>query len=111
MSSVFALLYRRPVLVLGILFSVGIAFVLWSFTTLSQQIYKETSRNHAELFTHSLDKAREFYSANVTSRVKFHGVVVSHDYLKHEISIPNPATFTIELGNIISTRDGISARL
>ena len=111
MGLLFAFLHKRPIWVIGTLLVAVIPFVLLSFITLSRQINQETSKTHAMLFTQSLEKVRGFYSSDVAFRVEHHGVLITHDYLDHDGSIPNPATFAIELGTIISNSEGISARL
>ncbi|MEK7486829.1 MAG: DUF3365 domain-containing protein, partial [Planctomycetota bacterium] len=50
-------------------------------------------------------------SSQIVSRVKNHGIVVSHDY-KKDNEVPFPATFSIELSQKISEgKDGLKARL
>jgi hypothetical protein len=55
-----------------------------------------------------IDVMRDFYARNVVGRVQGAGTaaVVTHAYKRTPGGIPIPATLSIELGDLISERDG-----
>ncbi|MEK7484291.1 MAG: protein kinase, partial [Planctomycetota bacterium] len=78
-----------------------IGFILWI-----QNEQRQTALQYASLYTKSLSEFRGLYSSKIVSRVKNHGIIVSHDY-KKDNEVPFPATFSIELSQKISEgKDG-----
>ncbi|NEO83004.1 MAG: DUF3365 domain-containing protein, partial [Spirulina sp. SIO3F2] len=105
-------LYRRTILVLSSLLIVAVAIALMSMSHLSDMLIEAQSLQSAKLSANALNAARTLYSANVVSRVRdLPNVEVSHDYYHLPHGVPNPATYTIELGTKLSDNTNTLVRL
>lgn len=106
------LLYRRTILILSLLFVMAVAIALTSMANLSNMLIRAQAFQSAQLSANALNTARTLYSDHVVSRVKdLPDVDVAHDYYRQPHSIPNPATYTIELGILLSEKPGTLVRL
>ena len=100
------LLYKRTILLLTVMFAIGVVISLGSMSTLSSQLIVAQALQSAKLSAQALNHARVLYSENAVSRAKdVEGITISYDYLQQEGAIPNPATYTIELGQRISANN------
>jgi len=98
-----ALLYKRTILVLAIGFCIGVGIALSSMTYLSLTLIESQALQNAVLSAEALNEARILYSENAVERAKIiDGITVTHLYHDQKGAIPNPATYTIELGGRIS---------
>jgi adenylate cyclase len=91
-----------------ILLLAGLPLALWlDLRNLSEQ----TLRRQAEDIGHVLDDVRNFYANEVVGRILGANApaTASHNYRSQAGAIPIPATFSIELGRIIGTRDNALA--
>jgi adenylate cyclase len=91
-----------------ILLLAGLPLALWlDLRNLSEQ----TLRRQAEDIGHVLDDVRNFYANEVVGRILGTNApaTASHNYRSQAGAIPIPATFSIELGRIIGTRDNALA--
>lgn len=110
--KILGFLYRRTILVLSSLLVVAVAIALMSMANLSDMLIEAQSLQSAKLSANALNAARTLYSANVVSRVRdLPDVAVSHDYYHLPHGIPNPATYTIELGTKLSDNTDTLVRL
>ena len=85
------------------MFCLGIGIALSTVSNLSLQLIETQATENAVLSALALNKARMLYSEKVTDRAKqVEGITVTNNYHHLPGGIPNPATFTIELGQEIS---------
>jgi len=107
------LLYKRTILVLAIGFCIGVGIALSSMARLSETLIESHALQNAVLSAEALNEARILYSENAVSRAKIiDGITVTHLYHDLKGAIPNPATYTIELGKSISEdNEGTLVRL
>ncbi len=97
-------LYRRTILALTLLFCIGIGIALVSISQLSDDLIQSQALQSASLSAEALNQTRVFYSENAVNRVRdIEGIAVTPEYRTKIGAIPNPATFTIELGDKLST--------
>ena len=93
------LLYQRTILVLVLLLTLGVGMALWNMSRLSSNLIELQAKQNAAVFTRALDEARILYSEEVVKRVQeLEGITVSENYQELHGGIPNPATYTINLG-------------
>ena len=106
-------IFKRIILVLTILFCLGVGIALSSMSRLSSNLIASQALQNATLSAKAINQARVLYSSEVVDRARsVDGITVTHDYLNQEGAIPNPATYTIELGSRISSKEtGSMARL
>jgi|GEM_PF-2212967 len=97
-------LYRQTILALALLFCIGVGIALSSMSQLSNDLIASQALQNAKLYAKALNRARTLYSESAVNRVRsVEGITITPEY--HNIpegSIPNPATFTIELGDHLS---------
>ena len=99
-------LYKQTILILTILFCIGVGIALSSMSSLSMNLIESQALQHAALSAEALNKSRTLYSANAVNRAKgIEGITVTHEYHNLKGAIPNPATYTIELGKQLSSND------
>ena len=99
-------LFKRIILVLTILFCLGLGIALSSMSRLSSNLIESQALQNATLSAKAVNQARFLYSADVVNRVRsVDGITVTHDYLGKEGTIPNPATYTIELGSRLTSKE------
>lgn len=72
-----------------------------------RSLSEETLRRQSEDIGRALDDVRDFYANDVVGRVlqSSQGVTATHDYRNRAGAIPIPATFSLELGRIIGSRE------
>lgn len=88
---------------LAIRFCIGVGIALSSTTGLSLTLIESQALQNAVLSAEALNEARILYSENAVERAKIiDGITVTHLYHDRKGAIPNPATYTIELGGRIS---------
>lgn len=107
------LLYKRPIVILVTLLCVGLVVALKGSYYLSINLVDSQAMQYARVAVKTMNEARKFYSSNVVGRVRsIDEVTVSPEYHSIDSGIPNPATYTIELGERISdTSEGMLFRL
>ena len=107
------LLYQRTIIVLTLLFCLGVGIGLWNMSRLSTNLIELQAQQNAAVFVKALDKARILYSEAAVKRIQdMEGITVSENYQEIHGGIPNPATYTIELGNRIGMdSSGTTARI
>ena len=106
------LLHDHTIPLLAILFCVAAAVALWQLSRLSWQLVQSSALQGASQQSDSLRALRKLYTSEVADRVAPHGIEVTHDYAKKEGAIPLPATFSMELSELISKESkGMQARL
>ena len=105
-------LHEHTIWALGILFFLGMLSILGSVFYLAQQTNNDLAVQYASLYVRSLEIVRSEYASKVVSRVEPEGINVTHDYENYEGAIPIPATFSIELSELITdSGSGVRARL
>ena len=106
------LLHNHTIPLLAILFCAAAAIALWQLSRLSWQLVQSSALQGAAQQSNSLRELRKLYTSEVADRVAPHGIEVTHDYAKKEGAIPLPATFSMELSELISKQStGMQARL
>ena len=105
---------RRNPVAAGLLLAVTLssAVGMWELSRLSDHLMRTSALESAAQQSEILNEVNNYYSADVVERSK-QKVEATHDYLNRKHAIPLPATLTIELGKIISTRSesGMQVRL
>ena len=100
------LIYKQTILVLILLLCLGISLSLWQMFRLSENLIQAQALQNAHLSAKVINQARGFYSLNVVNRVRtVEGVTVTDDYHNRSGAIPNPATYTIEMGEKLEEQD------
>lgn len=107
------LLNRRTILLLTVLFVVGVTAAFWNMSRLSMNLIRSQALQNSALYAQSIRTARTLYSDNAVHRVEnVLGVQITPDYAKIPNAIPIPATYLIELGQLLSQKNpGMSVRL
>ncbi len=102
----FRLLSFGIIVVSGFLFFTNILAI-------ESQITDAAAINIADNYLETIESFRTLYTAKVVETVKKQGIKVTHDYQQIKGAIPLPATFSRELGMLISkkTNDGLEFRL
>ncbi|HEY9651887.1 MAG TPA: DUF3365 domain-containing protein, partial [Coleofasciculaceae cyanobacterium] len=113
LTAVTRLLYKQTSLVLTLLFCVGLAAALWNMSHLSSNLIHSQALQNAALYAQAIKEARTLYSSDAVDRLRSaHGITITHDYTTKQGAIPLPATYLIELGKHLSTKNpGMSIRL
>ena len=97
--------YQKTVLILGVLFAVGVASLLWYQNMLQSNLVESTLLRDAARYSRVITEFRTLYTAKVVEVVRPHGIEITHDTEGKKNAIPLPATFTIELGNRITEKE------
>ena len=97
-----------PMLILGILISVGVA---WQVVEFSHEQTTRSSLETAQSLASQIRELRGYYTKKVISTAKSNKLAISHDYAERDDAIPLPATMVHELNAIISQKEGYSIRL
>jgi len=101
----FNLIFKRITLVLIVLFCIGVGMALSSMQRLSAELIAAHALQNATLSARAINQARVLYSDEVVNRARtVEGLMVTHDYKSYPGAIPNPATYTIEVGNRLSAQ-------
>ena len=99
-------------MVLIVVFCLGVGIALSSMSRLSSNLIASQAFQNATLSALAMNKARILYNSDVVNRAQeVEGITVTHDYKSQVGAIPNPATYTIELGSLISTNHASMVRL
>jgi eukaryotic-like serine/threonine-protein kinase len=104
---------RRNPLAAGLLLAVcvGSAAGFWYLSSLSRYFVQATALDSARMEAAMLEEVNAFYN-DVVSRVDAKKTPVTHEYATRKNALPVPATFTIDLGQrISSTESGMKVRL
>ncbi len=105
-------LLEHTVWVLALLFCAAAGGILWNLERLSTRLIRSTARQNSALQAEMIGQLRAIYTSNVVGRVRAHGLEATHDYATRSNAIPLPATFTIELGQAMSSGgQGMQVRL
>lgn len=107
------LLLKQTILILTLLFCAGVGIALSNMSSLSSTLIESQALTNAELQAKAIIDAWTQYSNTVSDRIKnVQEITLTHDYLLKERAIPNPATYAIELGKILSeNQTGMSVRM
>ena len=106
-------LYQKIAFVLIFLLSCGIIVGIFGALDLSNNLIQVQAFYNAKLLANSLNISRMHYSKSAVKRLKnITSVQAIPNYEEVENAIPNPATFAIELGDLISKNElGLNIRL
>ncbi|MCD8486544.1 MAG: DUF3365 domain-containing protein [Desertifilum sp.] len=112
-NQLLALLHKRTIVILAILFCAGVTGALWNMSRLSSKLIISQAYQNSIVYARAIEEARTLYSSQAVNRVEdFHGVQVTHDYATQPGAIPLPATYLIELGQSLSKNNmGMGVRL
>lgn len=108
-----SLLLKQTVLILTLMFCVGVGIALSNMSSLSSGLVESEAIMNAELQSKEIIDSWNQYTTSVTDRIqKVKGITITHDYLLKEGAVPNPATYAIELGKVLSENQvGMSIRI
>ena len=99
-------LCRHIVLILVTLLCLGLGIGLAGSYNLSVQLVESQAQQYASVTANTLNQTRVLYSENVAQKlIAVEGVTISPEYHGVPGGIPNPATFSIELGEQLSDRN------
>ncbi len=87
-------------LIVGFLVVIGV--LLWQTRQGQQRLIESAALQQATLYSQTLTEMRTLYTSEVVTRVRSHGVEVTHDYAEREGAIPLPATLSMMLGEAIT---------
>ena len=112
-DSLIAILVKRTVTVLTVVFCLATLIVLGNIYYFSQQLVQNQALEYAVNSVSALKKARVLYNTEVVTRLnQLNQIKVVHDYTENENAIPLPATYLRELGHGISQSNyGMRVRL
>lgn len=97
--------YRHIVFILIIILCSGVGVALAGTSSLAVNLIDSQALQSAKVSVKTLNEARILYSKNVVDRVKtIDGITVGPQYHDQVGGIPNPATYTIELGEHLSSQ-------
>lgn len=93
--------------------TLGSAFGLWHLSRLSSYWVRSTARDNCRQQAEWLELVDNLYSSQVVDRIKTKAVEITHDYRRKPSAIPLPATFNIELAEMLSEKSasGMQVRL
>ena len=93
--------------------SMGSALGLWHLTQLSAYWVRSTALDNCRQQAEWLELVDTLYSSQVVDRIKTNAVEVTDDYRHKPSAIPLPATFNIELAQLLSEKSvsGMQVRL
>ena len=103
-------LSKYPLLTLATLGFGAAGLLLWHFARLSTELKEAAAIESAARYSEMLAEFRTLYTSEVVSRLRPHGIEVTHDYQSKEGAIPLPATLSLLLGERIG-RNGSSVRV
>ena len=104
--KIYQLIYRRIITILVTLLCLGLVIAWVGTYCLSRNLITSQAMQHASVAVQTLNEARKLYSASNINRIRsIDGVTVTPGYHAVEGGIPNPATYTIELGDRLSDPD------
>ena len=106
-------IHKHIILILTFCLSIIITLALAGTYYLSTNLVKEQALQQSSSLIKILNRTQTFYSSNVTDRLRgIPGVTIGPEYHNIEGGIPNPATYTIELGEGLEIKEkGVSFRL
>ncbi len=103
---------RHTILVLGIMFSVGVAAIVCHLNHLSDIQIRSTAIQNSRILSEALTEFRTLYTSEVVVAAKAAGLEVTHDYATRDGAIPLPATFSMLLGRRLAGHpSGATSRL
>ncbi|SFR56077.1 DUF3365 domain-containing protein [Thiomicrospira sp. ALE5] len=105
-----ALDYALHLIALALL--LGITLIFWWHYDRSQNQIQQSAILEAQDFSQSVAQFRNFYANTIVPAAAMHeGMIVTHDYQNIPGSIPLPATFAIDFGDLLSSNSNYSVRL
>jgi hypothetical protein len=93
--------------------TLGAAVGMWRLSVLSESLVRFSAVEGAAQQSEMFDEVNSFYSAHIVDRMEKAGIKATPSYAGEDKAIPPPATFTIELGQQITTHSprGMQVRL
>lgn len=93
--------------------TLGSAFGLWHLSRLSSYWVRSIALDNCRQQAEWLELVDNLYSSQVVDRIKTKAVEITHDYRRKASAIPLPATFNIELAEMLSEKSasGMQVRL
>ncbi len=102
----------RSIILASLFIVVSVALIFWNLDRVGKQFVQDTLEHDAALYSEAIAEFRTLYTSEVVSRVKSHGIKITHNYKEHDRSIPLPATLSMELGQRIGEKSsGTQVRL
>lgn len=95
---------RRPMTALSVYALISIFLIAGQMYKVFTDIGYRATLEAATSYSSSISDVREYYSSQVVPRARDAGMTISHDFRNLETAIPLPATLTIEIGEISSSR-------
>lgn len=101
--------YLAPILAITLV--IGISSVFWLHIKTSEEHLHQVALEDAQNFSGSVAQFRNFYASTIVPAVRQHNVPITHEYLTIPGSVPLPATFAIDFGDMLSEQSNYKVRL
>ena len=104
--------HDRVLFILILMFGLGICLTIFYFQHISLKIVQFMALEGTAAYLQMFEEVRTVYTSEVVERVRPYGIQVTHDYATRPKAIPLPATFILQLGHRLKTKDsGVEVRL
>ncbi len=111
-GGLMGMLSRGALPVVALLFMLGLFLTYLQLSRNQDHLVERTAVQHAQVYSHILDRIRELYASEVVETARVSGLEVTHDYRNHNNAIPLPITLSRELEHKLGTGDtGTTARI
>ena len=107
-SGVTAVVHRRTVMLLALLFGAASLLLLWHQWRLQSRLVESAAVQSARGSSDAIRAFRTLYTSEVIAVTSEHGILATHDYQQRDDAIPLPATLTMRLTEEVP---GLQARL
>ena len=96
----------RFIIFLILIFVSTIGAMLWHLSYIQSYLVKVNALDTAKQLTIVLREVRSLYASDVIAPASAHGIVITHDTKSKKNSIPLPATFSMQLGDLLARHSG-----
>ncbi|AHF02070.1 histidine kinase [Thiomicrospira aerophila AL3] len=111
MQRFFDRLWDYSLQLVAVALLIGISVIFWWHYDRSQAYIKLSAIEEAQDFSKSVAQFRNFYANTIIPALAMHDIQVTHDYLNIPGSVPLPATFAIDFGDLLSSNSNYKVRL
>ncbi|MFP4154159.1 MAG: ATP-binding protein [Halothiobacillaceae bacterium] len=98
-------LFRWVIPVVGVLLTLGAGSVLWYLHNEVRSQTETIAIQDSDNFAASVTRFRDFYTRVIVPRARLADIELTHAYRDHPEAMPLPATFTLDFGEFLTTRD------
>lgn len=93
----YGIITRNTLPVVIALFVAGLLLTYFQLSRNQDILVERTAVQHAQVYSHIIDRTRELYASEVVETARVSGLTVTHDYRDHENAIPLPITLSREI--------------